>query len=114
MLCPIKPQALEIAKRYHQGLKGADPSEMVIHRRISKLHYEKRCIQASAIYAYRKKGVKISPGMTIGYVVRDANRWDVDTEWDASEFDLDHYGMLIKKAWQEAAFVFKSIEGRCS
>jgi DNA polymerase I len=102
----IKPQALEIAKRYHRGLRGANPSEMVIHRRISKLNYEKRCVQASAIAAYRRKGVKVAPGMTVGYVVRDASRWDVDTEWDASEFDLDYYGKLIGKAWEEAAFVF--------
>jgi DNA polymerase I len=110
----IKPQALEIAKRYHRELPRADPSQMVIHRRISKLNYEKRCVQASAIAAYRRKGVKVSPGMTVGYVVRDASSWDVDTEWDASEFDLDYYGKLIGKAWGEAAFVFKFIEGRCS
>ncbi|KUK45455.1 MAG: DNA polymerase B [Methanothrix harundinacea] len=84
---------------------------MVIHRRISKLHYEKRCVQASAIYAYRKKGVKISPGMTVGYVVRDAGGREVDTEGDASEFDLDYYGKLLDKAWYEAAFVFNFIEG---
>jgi DNA polymerase I len=110
----IKHQALEIAKRYHRGLQGADPSEMVIHRRISKLNYEKRCVQASAIAALRRKGVKVSPGMTVGYVVRNAGQWEVDTEWDASEFDLDYYGKLIGKAWDEAAFVFKFIEGRCS
>jgi DNA polymerase I len=94
------------AKRYRRRLQGADPSEMVIHRRISKLDYDKRCVQASTIAAYRRKGVKVSPGMTVGYVVRDASRWDVDTEWDASEFDLDYYGKLLFKAWEEAAFVF--------
>lgn len=109
----IKTQAQEIMDRYHQGLHGADPSEMIIYRRISKLHYEKRCVQASAIDAYRKRGVKVSPGMTVGFVVRDAGEWDVDTEWDASEFDSDYYGRLIDKAWEEAAFVFMSIEGRC-
>jgi DNA polymerase I len=102
----IKPQAQEILDRYHRGLQGADPSEMIIHRRISKLSYEKRCVQASAIDAYRKRGVKVSPGMTVGYVVRDAGGWDVDVEWDASEFDPDYYGRLIDKAWEEAAFVF--------
>lgn len=110
----IKPQALEIVNRYHRGLQGANPSEMVIHRRISKLNYDKKCVQASAIAAFRRKGVKVSPGMTVGYVVRDASRWDVDTEWDASSFDLDYYGKLIGKAWEEAAFVFEFIEGRYS
>ena len=107
----IKPQALEIAKRYHRELSRTNPSQMVMHRRISKLNYEKRCVQGSAIVAYRRKGVKVSPGMTVGYVVRDAGSWDVDTEWDASEFDLDYYGKLIGKAWQEAAFAFSSIGG---
>jgi len=110
----IKEQALEIAKRYNRELPRADPSEMVIHRRISKLNYEKRCVQASAIAAFRRRGVKVSPGMTVGYVVRDADQWEVDTEWDASEFDIHYYGKLLGKAWDEAAFVFKSIEGRCS
>ncbi|MDF0590433.1 type B DNA-directed DNA polymerase [Candidatus Methanocrinis natronophilus] len=104
----IVSQAQEIVDRYHRGIQSADPSEMVIHRRISKLHYERRCVQASAIDAYRKRGVKVSPGMTVGFVVRDAGVWDVDTEWDASEFDSDYYGRLIDKAWEEAAFVFKS------
>jgi DNA polymerase I len=110
----IKPQALEIAKRYHRELPSADPSQMVIHRRISKLSYEKRCVQASAIAAYRRKGVKVSPGMTVGYVVRDADQWEVDTEWDASEFDIDYYGKLIGKAWDEAAFAFRFIEEKRS
>jgi len=57
--------------------------------------------------------VKVSPGMTVSYMVRDAGRWDIDTERHTSEFDLDYYGMLIDKAWDEAAFVFMSIEGRC-
>ena len=99
-------------KRYHREFPWADPPKLVIHRRISKLSYEKRSVQASAIAAYRRKGVKVSPGMTVGYVVRDAGSWDVDTEWDASEFDIDYYGKLIGKAWNEAAFVFKSIERR--
>jgi DNA polymerase I len=102
----IETQAMEIARRYRRGLEGADPSEMVIHRRISKLHYEKKCVQASVVAAFRRRGVKVAPGMTAGYVVRDAVRWDVDTKWDASAFDLDYCGKLIGKAWEEAAFVF--------
>ena len=108
-LLRIKTQTLEIVKWYHRELPRADPSQMVIHRRISKLHYEKRCVQASAIQTFRRKGVKVSPGMAVGYVVRDASLWHVDTEWDASEFDIDYYGKLIGKAWEVASFVFKSI-----
>ena len=45
--------------------------------------------------------------MEIGYVVRDAGRWVVDVERDASGFDEAYYRKLLEKAWQEAAFVFK-------
>lgn len=41
-------------------------------------------LRIPAIAAFRRKGMKVSPGMTVGYVVRDAGRWVVDTEWDAS------------------------------
>jgi len=108
----IKPEALKIARRYRQGLPDADPSELVVRRRISKLGYQKRCVQASAISAYRRRGVKVSPGMTVEYVVRDADGWEVDAPWDASEFDLDYYGVLIQKAWEEAAFAFRFVEAR--
>jgi hypothetical protein len=39
-------------------------------------------------------------------VVRDAGKWVVDTERDASEFDEEYYGKLLEKAWEEVAFVF--------
>ena len=45
--------------------------------------------------------------MEIGYVVRDAKKWEVDTERDASEFDAGYYAKLLEKAWDEVAFVFK-------
>jgi hypothetical protein len=37
--------------------------------------------------------------------VRDASRWEVDTERDASEFDAGYYRKLQEKAWEEVAFV---------
>jgi DNA polymerase I len=107
----IKPHALEIARQYREGLARADASEMVIRRRISRLHYEKRCVHASVVAAFRRSGIKVSPGMTAGYVVRDAGQQEVYLEDDASEFDLDYYGKLIGKAWEEAAFVFKFLDG---
>jgi len=67
----------------------------------------KECFQASAIVAFRKRRVKVSPGMMVGYVVRGASKWDIDTEWDAFRFDLDYYVKLIGKAWVESTFVFE-------
>ena len=46
--------------------------------------------------------------MEIGYVVKDASRWEVDAERDASEFDVAYYRKLLEKAWDEVAFVFKN------
>jgi DNA polymerase I len=46
-------------------------------------------------------------GIEIAYIVRDARRWEVDPERDASEFDVGYYGNLLEKAWTEIAFLFK-------
>lgn len=43
-------------------------------------------------------------------MVKDAERWDVDMERDASEFDVGYYGKLLEKAWNEVAFVFECLE----
>ena len=75
---------------------------------LSKVSYSKRCAEASAVKAYQKRGFSLVPGMEIGYVVKDAAKWVVDTERDSSEFDAVYYGKLLGKAWDEVAFVFKS------
>ena len=54
-----------------------------------------------------RKGLLRVPGMEIGYVVRDAKKWEVDTERDASQFDAWYYGKLLRKAWDEVAFVLQ-------
>ena len=41
-------------------------------------------------------------------MVKDAEKWEVDTERDASEFDAGYYGRLLRKAWDEVAFIFRS------
>lgn len=46
-------------------------------------------------------------GMEIGYVVKDARKWMVEIEREASEFDAEYYRKLLEKAWSEVAFVFK-------
>ena len=37
--------------------------------------------------------------------MKDAKKWEVDAEKDASEFDAGYYGRLLEKAWDEVAFV---------
>jgi DNA polymerase, archaea type len=88
-------------------LPSADPKEMVINRRISRLTYAHRCIEGAAVHAYRKQGVGIAPGMKIRYVVTDARRYQVETEWNAVTFDLPYYRNLLEKAWEEIAFTFR-------
>jgi hypothetical protein len=53
-----------------QRPEGADVKELAIHRRLSRLNYSRRCAEASAMKAYQKRGLKLSPGMEIGYVVK--------------------------------------------
>jgi len=96
----------EVREKYMAGLDDADIRELAIHRRLSRVSYSKRCAEASAVKAYQKRGISLAPGMEIGYVVRDAAKWEVDAERDASEFDAGYYRKLLEKAWEEAAFAF--------
>lgn len=51
---------------------------------LKKLRFAKMCL---AVMAHQKIRLPMVPGMEIGYVVRDAKKWQVDTLRDASEFD---------------------------
>jgi hypothetical protein len=74
---------------------------------VSKLNYSRRCVEASAVKAHIRQGIVLSPGMQIAYVVKDAKKWEVDPARTASEFAAQYYGGLLKKAWDEASFVFR-------
>jgi DNA polymerase, archaea type len=98
-----------IFKKASKDLFDSDPKALVIHRRISRLTYAHRCLEGSAVQAYRDRGIAIAPGMKIGYIVRDAKRYSVDTEWDAAGFDVSYYRALLEKAWEEIAFAFRQL-----
>ena len=50
------------------------------HKRVSRLNYSRRCAEASAVQAHMKQEIPLAPGMEIGYVIRDAKKWEVDPE----------------------------------
>ena len=102
----VEPKAQRVYRRYLDELGDVDVKELAIHRRVSRLNYSRRCAEASAVQAYIKEGLPVAPGMEIGYVIRDAGRWEVDPERTASEFDAIYYAGLLEKAWAEAASVF--------
>jgi DNA polymerase I len=102
-----KEEIRTIFKKTAKGLPDSDPKALVIHRRISRLTYAHRCLEGSAVQAYRDRGIAIAPGMKIGYIVHDARRYSVDTVWDAAGFDVPYYRALLEKAWEEIAFAFR-------
>jgi DNA polymerase, archaea type len=103
----IEPRAREIAMRYKDGLEGAEVQELAIHRRVSRLRYSRRCVEASAVQAHLRQGMPLAPGMEIGYVVRDAKKREAVPERTARGFDSGYYRKLLEKAWEEAACVFR-------
>ena len=58
--------------------------------------------------AHIKQGFPLAPGMEIGYVIRDARKWEVDPERTASKFDSVYYGGLLEKAWGESSVCIQS------
>ena len=79
-------------------LDGADVKEMANRRRVSRLNYSRRCAEASAVQTHVKQGIPLAPGTEIGYVIRDARKWEVDPERTASKFDAVYYRGLLEKA----------------
>jgi DNA polymerase I len=110
-ICRAEPAARLIWKKYLDGLPEAKPRERVIRRRVGRTSYTRRCAEAAAIKAHERLGLKLVPGMEMGYVVVDACGWEVEAEENATRFDVRHYAALLEKAWQEVAFVFRPQEG---
>ena len=71
--------------------------ELAIHRRVSRLRYSRRCVEASAVQAHLRQGIPLAPGMEIGYVVKDAKKWEADPERTARGFDAGYYRKLLEK-----------------
>lgn len=90
-----------------ERISTAEPAEMVIRRRISRLSYSRRCPEASAVEACRRAGIEPSPGMEIAYVVTDSRTWEVELDWLAVSCDTTYYAKLLEKAWNEMRFVFE-------
>jgi DNA polymerase I len=96
----VEPKAQKVRDRYMQELVGADVKDLAIHRKLSLMKYSRRCAEA-----YQKCEVPLAPGMEIGYEVKDAQKWELDTERDASEFDAGYYEGLLEKTWDEVEFL---------
>lgn len=89
--------------RYCDGLASAPLEDLVVARRISTVHYSRRCPERGAVEAYRRAGAPVAPGMMIRYVVRDARAGLADCAWDADHADRQYYRRLLAKAWGEVA-----------
>jgi hypothetical protein len=83
--------------------------------------YEKRSMEASAVETVRMRGISLSPGMEVGYIVEDAGPWKVNVEEHnlegqslksqnlggrASQFYENYYFQLLEMAWKEISFAF--------
>jgi DNA polymerase I len=88
------------------GLSRVPLADLVIKKRVSRTDYRHACLEGSAVAAYQRAGTGIAPGMTLAYVVRDAQRHVVDPAWEPVAADLHFYRLLLEKAWEEVAFVF--------
>ncbi|WP_292368974.1 type B DNA-directed DNA polymerase [Methanoregula sp. UBA64] len=102
----LKGEVESIFRKTVETLPTADPQQMVINRRISRLTYAHRCIEGAAVQAYRDHKVDIAPGMKIQYVVTDAKRYRVEPAWCATTFDTVYYRGLIDKAREEIVYAF--------
>jgi len=109
----LEGTVMEIYRRYYDGVANAGPEEFAVSRRISRLTYTHRCLEASAVQEYRARGMNVAPGMKIEYVVRDAKKYLVDPSGEASCIDAAYYRTLLDRAWEEIAFAVGRPGLRC-
>ncbi|HPW10840.1 MAG TPA: DNA polymerase I, partial [Methanoregulaceae archaeon] len=106
-LASCEEEVRELYREAQSGLTGATPSSLAIRRQVSQLTYSRSCPEASAIAACRAAGIRVEPGMEIGYVVTDARTWSVELDWLAKRFDQGYYRRLLARAWEEIAFALE-------
>ncbi|HPX72413.1 MAG TPA: hypothetical protein PKW51_00760 [Methanoregulaceae archaeon] len=103
-LASCREEVRELYREAQSRLSAADPSSLAIRRQVSRLTYSRQCPEASAIAACSAAGIRVEPGMEIGYVVTDARTWSVELDWHARRFDHGYYRKLLARAWEEIAF----------
>jgi DNA polymerase I len=108
-LLGVEERVRGIYRRYRDGLARADPADLAIRRRISRLTYTGNRIEGAVVRTLQHRGVEVAPGMEVSYVVRDAARLVVDPAWDTCGIDARYYGTLVEKAWEEIAFAFRCL-----
>jgi len=91
-----------------RDLPAADPQQMAISRRISRLVYRHRCLEGAAVQAYREQGIPLAPGMKIRYVVEDARSCRAVPAPAAVTFDATYYRTLLDRAWEEIIAAYPS------
>ncbi len=96
----LAPKVGEAYERCVRGLRHADPRDLVIRKVVSRANYRRMCTEAAAVRAYRKAGIDVKPGMTIEYVVVDAEKRVVDVR-NFESFDRRYYLRLLERAWTE-------------
>jgi len=106
-LASCEEEVRELYREAQSGLAGATPSSLAIRRQVSQLTYPRSCPEASAIAACRAAGIRVEPGMEIGYIVTDARTWSVELDWLAKRFDQGYYRRLLARAWEEIAFALE-------
>ena len=100
-LAETKDAVEEIFSEALHALPAADPQEMAISRRISRLTYRHQCLEGAAVQAYQAQGVTLAPGIKIRYVVEDARRYRAVPARAATTFDAAYYRTLLVRARAE-------------
>jgi|GEM_PF-4429794 len=77
------------------------------------MNYSRDALRHQLCKHIRKRGLPLA-SMEIGYVERDAAKWEVDPERDASKFDAIYYGkpLEIETAWDGVSCVLTDVNRR--
>jgi len=97
------PKVFSILKSHIKALPHATKEDLTISRTLSKTEYTNNIAQKIILKQMAKEGFDVKPGMTIAYVIKDANNKNplkryVTIDSFNGKFDLDKYTDLMIRA----------------
>lgn len=105
-----KQAVLSIFEEYRDALhQGKIPlAELVIYRRVSKPveKYKVETDLSVVLNLMNEKGIEISPGETVGYILSEGQYRAVPVGFSPVQIDFDRYEELLKRALEEVLTPF--------
>ncbi|MFH1134134.1 MAG: DNA polymerase domain-containing protein [Nanoarchaeota archaeon] len=104
------PSALKALKDHERRLSSAQPEQLLISRRISKLDYSQDGPQKQVVAELQRQGMRLHPGNVISYVITKGGYRSEGGQGQGGQVDILAYRKLLLRAAYELVQPFMAEE----